>query len=154
MKQIIRLTENDLHRIVKESVNKILNEGYMKKNGFDIPHSERVKLNSYDKEGFDLIDEPDNVMWNGQFSYKADSLPSYIDYANRVNTDYDPLSKEREIENSWKELNGVNNHNGTYNSINKHRCFNTKDYRCLKPQYPIQTEKDLEDYRNNGRKNF
>ena len=26
MKQIIRLTESDLHRIVKESVNKILNE--------------------------------------------------------------------------------------------------------------------------------
>ena len=28
MKQIIRLTESDLHRIVKESVNKILREGY------------------------------------------------------------------------------------------------------------------------------
>ena len=27
MKQIIRLTESDLHRIVKESVNKILSEG-------------------------------------------------------------------------------------------------------------------------------
>ena len=27
MKQRIRLTESDLHRIVKESVNKILNEG-------------------------------------------------------------------------------------------------------------------------------
>jgi len=27
MKQIIKLTESDLHRIVKESVNKVLNEG-------------------------------------------------------------------------------------------------------------------------------
>ena len=28
MKQIIRLTESDLHRIVKETVNRVLNEGY------------------------------------------------------------------------------------------------------------------------------
>ncbi len=29
MKQIIRLTESDLHRIVNESVNKVLNEEYV-----------------------------------------------------------------------------------------------------------------------------
>lgn len=31
MKKNIRLTEGDLHRIVKESVNKILKEGWTKK---------------------------------------------------------------------------------------------------------------------------
>lgn len=33
MKQIIRLTESDLHRVIKESVNKILREGYVSNDG-------------------------------------------------------------------------------------------------------------------------
>ena len=53
MKKLIRLTESDLHRIVKESVNRILNEGY----GDPIPF--RV-LNRYlESIGFQCTDEGD-----------------------------------------------------------------------------------------------
>ena len=38
-KKLIRLTEQDLHRIVKESVNKILKEGY-----FDDPYGLHGKI--------------------------------------------------------------------------------------------------------------
>jgi hypothetical protein len=39
MKRMIRLTESDLHQIVKESVNRILREGYSKKNFLSLNES-------------------------------------------------------------------------------------------------------------------
>ena len=50
-KKLIRLTESDLHRIVKESVNKVLNEAnglYTNENGDDVYDSQSVY--SYFKE--------------------------------------------------------------------------------------------------------
>ena len=43
MKKVIRLTESDLHNIIKKSVNRVL-EGYKQLNGFDIPWDERKKI--------------------------------------------------------------------------------------------------------------
>ena len=47
-KKLIRLTEGDLHRIIKESVNKILNEVYQDNNGTfqDIDYSD-IQNNAY-----------------------------------------------------------------------------------------------------------
>lgn len=57
-KQVIRLTESDLHRIVKESVNMILNEGFfdkMKSRFGKKPQQKKIEqpkdsMNEYDKE--------------------------------------------------------------------------------------------------------
>lgn len=64
MKQIIRLTESDLHRVIKESVNRVLNEaiGFLKDGTvvLDAPNGETVKFKSYEdyenhkQEYFDL----------------------------------------------------------------------------------------------------
>jgi beta-lactamase class D len=39
-KKLVRLTENDLHRIIKESVNRVIKEYYKKsgKEGFEMEH--------------------------------------------------------------------------------------------------------------------
>lgn len=57
-KQIIRLTESDLHRIVKESVNMVLNEGFfdkMKSRFGKKPQPKKIEqpeasMSEYDKE--------------------------------------------------------------------------------------------------------
>lgn len=50
MKQIIRLTESDLHRIVKESVQKILREGVMDDASFDSTLVDKI-LNDISPDG-------------------------------------------------------------------------------------------------------
>ena len=49
-KQVIRLTESDLHKIIKESVKRVLNEGY-----------------TLPKEGWEALDvRKQNIMFNGK----------------------------------------------------------------------------------------
>jgi len=57
MKKIIRLTENDLHRIVKESVNRILNEEEWesplekaKKNRNDFDNVKKIDVSKFQKK--------------------------------------------------------------------------------------------------------
>lgn len=141
MKKVIRLTESDLHNIIKKSVNKIL-EGYKNLNGFDIPFDEREKLNDYDKEGFELNDEP-NSMWHKQFNYKSKSLPSYIDYINRVNTDYDENDRNREISDSWDEIDRQGRTLAKNDSHLDDASLFTNSYPSLKPQKNIRTIRDF-----------
>jgi len=140
-KKVIRLTESDLHRIVKESVNRIL-EGYKKLNGWDVPWGERKALNKYDPEGFKLVD--DGTEWKDHFSHKADSVMDYYDYINRVNTDYDDYDKKWEIEDSWKELNKLPNNES---DLDDSSLF-SNDYRCIKPEKGIKTKRDMKSLNN------
>ena len=50
-KKVIRLTENDLHRIVKESVNRILKEEELP--GFNDPHGLVSSINDMSPETFE-----------------------------------------------------------------------------------------------------
>lgn len=62
MKKLIRLTESDLHRIVKESVNKILNEG-----GHLYHKDEDGKVWTNSKETYRGV--PGSVyIWHGEWS--------------------------------------------------------------------------------------
>jgi len=143
MKKVIRLTESDLHNIIKESVNRVL-EGYKQLNGFDIPWDERKKLNDYDANGFMLNDEP-NSMWNGQFSHKAESLNDYMNYMNKVNTDYDEKDREREINSSWDEIDKQGRGLAKNDSHLDDSSLFSKSYSSLKPEKNIRT---IRDFRN------
>ena len=56
-KKLIRLTESDLHRIVKESVNKVLNEiGDTPRGQYHLGRSTMRKLMNHDGEGAAEID--------------------------------------------------------------------------------------------------
>ena len=58
MKKIIRLTESDLHRIVKESVNKILSEA--KKKGYTYDPTDGRYYDEYGNAEDDYPEEEDN----------------------------------------------------------------------------------------------
>ena len=68
-KQVIRLTEADLHRVIKESVNRVLNERIVDRDGQDYIEDESFPAGgglddrcSYNKEcveAFDLVDFED-----------------------------------------------------------------------------------------------
>ena len=45
-KQVIRLTEGDLHRIIKESVNRILSEDVFNNNNMSMPVFEIENINN------------------------------------------------------------------------------------------------------------
>ena len=63
MKQIIRLTESDLHRIVKESVKKILGEGVPDPSDFlDQEPGNESYGKYYDEEGEEYDPYEDNEL--------------------------------------------------------------------------------------------
>ena len=63
-KQVIRLTEDDLHRIIKESVNKVLNEEYQinldmdGKQGFQNVNLWRAAAQEIQEKGSTIINIP------------------------------------------------------------------------------------------------
>ena len=70
MKQIIRLTESDLHRIIKESVNRILKEGVPDPSDFldQDPFYDNYfddDGNEYDFEGNPI--EDDDLDWDERY---------------------------------------------------------------------------------------
>ena len=54
MKKLVRLTESDLHKIVKESVNRVLKESYFDDNNF-------VRFHSIDDNGKSAMDTLDAI---------------------------------------------------------------------------------------------
>ena len=66
-KKLIRLTESDLHRIVKESVNKVLNEELPKKDwgGVNIAYSGKVGKNEWNNgfQGYFVCTPNDGVKY-------------------------------------------------------------------------------------------
>ena len=63
-KKVIRLTESDLHRIVKESVNRILKE-------YDLS----TKQGQIDSSWADFDDEADKIKFNQEYDKKAWNVP-------------------------------------------------------------------------------
>ena len=77
-KKLIRLTEQDLHRIVKESVNRVLNEinDYSTYTNENDPHiGQIIKLPSSSVQGIDgegqVAFEILNIIDNGDFGYRV-----------------------------------------------------------------------------------
>lgn len=76
MKKIIRLTESDLHRIVKKSVNRILKEHHWDDKDFDEDDYDETVNYEYDKE-----DEGD--MFGMLFGGKEETIKRFIKAINR-----------------------------------------------------------------------
>ena len=100
MARTIRLTESDLHRVIKESVRRILNEG-------DREYNEFIgKANDLDNEAkFDFIEEHygkenvyrDLVMW----MLNSDSCENFLNYElEQCAPKKDYLTQVRDIYNS------------------------------------------------------
>lgn len=99
-KKLIRLTESDLHRIVKESVKKILTEGEnwigdYERNNFDILRqkvSECGGTCSFSLNGKDFTIVP---------TQRGFTITSGVDFG------YDALNVDNALKAAWRFSNGV-----------------------------------------------
>ena len=117
-KKLIRLTENDLHRIVKESVSKILME--VQSEGV----SESIDENNTN-EGF-MGD-----MWNGikrgayQMTHRPEAMADYDRrnaYSQRVRDDYAKQRRQSAIKQGLAKEKGLDRA-----SINRRKMINQKE---------------------------
>ena len=100
MKKRIRLTEGDLHRIVKESVKKILTEGeqwigYYERNNFD---SLRQKVSECGGTCSFSLNGKDFTIMRTQRGF---TITSDVDWG------YDALTIDNALKAAWRFSNGV-----------------------------------------------
>ena len=100
MKKLIRLTESDLHRIVKESVKKILTEGEnwigdYERNNFDIL---RQRVSEYGGTCSFSLNGKDFTIVSTQRGF---TITSGVDFR------YDALNVDNALKAAWKFSNGV-----------------------------------------------
>lgn len=78
MKKLVRLTESDLHRIVKESVNRVLNESYLDNinddHKYEVGFTFFINLGENEKEYKQSINRKDNLL------DLLDTMSEIIDY--------------------------------------------------------------------------
>ena len=83
MKKVIRLTEKDLHNIIKESVNNALNEiGDTDKGQFALG---RLAQRNYDKNKGRDPEEIDNFAWEKGGNKPSDAFQKGRDYQENLN---------------------------------------------------------------------
>lgn len=76
MKKIIRLTESDLHDIIKKSVNKIIKEDVLGDNWHEIEQDDNV-YNNYEPFEAQMDDRDNEHDWSGVGEEEFD--PTYYD---------------------------------------------------------------------------
>ena len=129
-KKMIRLTENDLHKIVKESVKRILRENdfmqkYFSDNDFyknrqahhakinpyspsrSYSSDDVMKLHDYDPEAFPAWHERNLSGTHNDFypgSKDGDSWNTFGEYDDRLPIDPSPENKQYQINSAWDEL--------------------------------------------------
>jgi Zn-dependent M16 (insulinase) family peptidase len=95
-KQIIRLTESDLHRIVKNSVKKVIKESY---------YEDRENVDEIIKQTYDNIDTLKSIMYqerNGGDEELARKISGFFDsIANNSYLSHDYIGDEEE---EWDEF--------------------------------------------------
>ena len=131
MKQIIRLTESDLHRVIKESVNKILREGYVSNDGNpmvggywwssdiegemavypeDLPYilTENGYLGEEGSEEYQTVynyfkEHEDDLIIHATLTVGEDTSTNY--YQNDFEPDYDSIESVRDVINQCPIIN-------------------------------------------------
>ena len=74
-KQVIRLTEGDLHRIIKESVNRIIKEGVFDNNNMDMSFNEINNISNIEINNI----EGDNAIFNA-FGKDGSQYQIYVSF--------------------------------------------------------------------------
>ncbi len=94
-KKLIRLTESDLHRIIKESVNKVLNERIKWEKGMS---DDEVKHRRLKREYDDANQNYGKPIWQRYPEMPDESdINPYIDWEEK--RDLDRLNKHRKQQN-------------------------------------------------------
>jgi hypothetical protein len=95
MKRVIRLTESDLHRIIKESVKSILSEG-------------QKWIGDYDRETFDRLRQMANQQ-GGNCSFSLNGVDFTLQQTQRgftltsgMNNVCDSLNIESALKSAWQ----------------------------------------------------
>jgi hypothetical protein len=109
-KQVLRLTENDLHKIIKESVKRILKESLLEEG--------EKWIGSFDQQSFDNLRQLANQT-GGNCSFSLNGTDFTLRQANRgfsltsggiSQGSYDALSIESALRAAWK----MSNNNGNF----------------------------------------
>ena len=145
-KKIIRLTESDLHKIVKESVNRILNERIHNL------HPDEINDDFFDDwKGFDSRDDYKKMTdYDPKLSIRGDvdkfgttigkqngEALSYYDYFDRQHPNRE-LDKEFDVENDWDSLKPKGRFNEKYPNYK-----DSKTYDANEPYYYIGRRSQL-----------
>lgn len=166
MKKIIRLTEDDIHRMVVCSVNKILHEDISNINPINYNKLEDIMLKF---EPNSISDGADGVSVTTEWlvgafagrsfvsNNKINALKQMCDYFNR-HMNHDSIVGNVVTKSGWPDLRAVENYldnkHGLYDDFNENNIsesaindFNNSDYeQTLKKKYPnMEFEFDVDD---------
>ena len=108
-KQVVRLTENDLHKIIKESVKRILKESLLEEG--------EKWIGSFDQQSFDNLRQLANQT-GGNCSFSLNGTDFTLQQTNRgfsllsgiSQGSYDALSIESALKAAWQ----ISNNKGGY----------------------------------------
>ena len=137
-KQVIRLTEEDLHEIIKESVNRVLNEGF----GSNLALAGMLSLGSptnanaeapsakiYAYEvGRDLLKNSRDGIDNNEIQTFLYNIKEYIDFSSKISTENIKFFGRNELNLQNKFLSKMNK-----NKIGKYKMFWTENGMVLMP---------------------
>jgi hypothetical protein len=147
-KQVIRLTEEDLHEIIKESVNRVLNEGF----GSNLALAGMLSLGSptnanaeapsakiYAYEvGRDLLKNSRDGIDNNEIQTFLYNIKEYIDFSSKISTENIKFFGRNELNLQNKFLSKMNK-----NKIGKYKMFWTENGMVLMPiNYTLEDVKN------------
>jgi DNA replication protein DnaD len=147
-KQVIRLTEEDLHEIIKESVNRVLNEGFgsnlalagMLSLGSPMnanAEAPSAKIYAYEV-GRDLLKNSRSGIDNNDIQTFLYNIKEYIDFSSKISTENIKFFGRNELNLQNEFLSKMNK-----DKTNKYKMFWTEDGMVLMPiNYTLEDVKN------------
>ena len=147
-KQVIRLTEEDLHEIIKESVNRVLNEGFgsnlalagMLSLGSPMnanAEAPSAKIYAYEV-GRDLLKNSRDGIDNNEIQTFLYNIKEYIDFSSKISTENIKFFGRNELNLQNKFLSKMNK-----DKTNKYKMFWTENGMVLMPiNYTLEDVKN------------
>ena len=147
-KQVIRLTEEDLHEIIKESVNRVLNEGFgsnlalagMLSLGSPMnanAEAPSAKIYAYEV-GRDLLKNSRNGIDNNDIQTFLYNIKEYIDFSSKISTENIKFFGRNELNLQNNFLSKMNK-----DKTDKYKMFWTENGMVLMPiNYTLEDVKN------------
>lgn len=89
----VRLTESQLHRVIKESIRRVLNEGYVEYGFGSLTNDDNEYMNVY--EAVVMINSDDNIL---KFTALATSEDEAIDSITKKAMNYSAINDPSDVE--------------------------------------------------------